>query len=109
VGLGRPVDALSSLDAAAEAAGKSARAFAPQIAEARAAALVALGRATEAREVIAGGLEAARKHSLPYEEALLLRARAEIDGRSGRPVDATDVAEAARIMKGLGVQETPRP
>jgi len=39
----------------------------------------------------------------------LLRARVGIDGRSGLPVDATDVVEADRIMKGLGVQETPRP
>jgi len=109
VGLGRPEDALSSLHAAAEAAGKSARAFAPQIAEARAAALVELGRTTEAREAIAGGLEAARKHSLPYEEALLLQARINIDRDSGQSVDAADVETAARIMKGLGVQETPRP
>ena len=109
VGLGRPDDAMSFLDAAANAAGRSARGFAPQIAEARAAALVALGRAPEAREVIAGGLEAARKHSLPYEEALLLRARVELDRRSGRPANVADVESAARIMKGLGVQETPRP
>jgi class 3 adenylate cyclase/tetratricopeptide (TPR) repeat protein len=109
VAFGRAEAALSLIDQYAAAAGKSARMFAAQVAEARALALIALGNSDEAKEAITTGIEAARKYGLPYEEALLLQARVDSDRRAGRLPDQSDIDSASRILKGLGVDETPRP
>ena len=106
--LGRAEDALNLVDQAAQAAGSNARMYAPQIAEARVQALAALGRLAEARLAVDEGLAAARKYGLPYEEAVLLAARAELDRRNEKGPDESDVTALEKILTSLGVKATPR-
>jgi ATP/maltotriose-dependent transcriptional regulator MalT len=106
--LGRGEEALQLVEASAKAAGNNARSFAPQIAAARVQALASLGRVEEARQAINLGLASAREYGLPYEEALLLAARAEMDRRQGKGPDASDIATLDRILASLGVRATPR-
>jgi tetratricopeptide (TPR) repeat protein len=106
--LGRAEDALNLVDQAAQAAGSNARMYAPQIAEARVQALAALGRLAEARLAADEGLAAARKYGLPYEEALMLAARTELDRRNEKGPDESDVTALERILTSLGVKATPR-
>jgi tetratricopeptide (TPR) repeat protein len=106
--LGRAEDALRLVDQAAQAAGNNARMYAAQIAEARVQALTALGRSGEARLVADEGLAAARKYGMPYEEAVLLAARAELDRRNEKGPDDNDVAALERILASLGVKSMPK-
>jgi len=106
--LGHAEDALKLVDRAAQVAGSNARMYAAQIAEARVQALTALGRLHEARLAADEGLAAARKFGLPYEEAVMLAARAELDRRNEKGPDETDVAALERILTSLGVKATPR-
>ena len=106
--LRRADEALTLVDRAAQAAGSNARMYAAQIAEARVQALTALGRLDEARSAADQGLAAARKYGLPYEEAVLLAARAELDRRNEIGPDKADVAALERILASLGVRATPR-
>jgi len=66
----------------------------PRLCLQRGRALLALDRLVEAREMVADGLGAARGQELPYEEALLLRLRSEVDQRQGQVSDAA----AARVL-----------
>ena len=102
---GRPAAALEGVDRAAAAAGEDAGLLAPQVAHARAGALASLGRHAEAEEEVRTGLVSAREQGLPYEEGMLLLAKAEIDRQQGRPPDAADLEAAARILAGLGIPQ----
>ena len=71
----------------------------------RSRALLALGSIDESLEAAERGLESARTQGLPYEEALLLRARGDLQMRLGgaRVASAsTDAAEAMRLLAELG-------
>jgi len=101
VQLGEPVAALELLERAADAAGEDAQLFVPQVAEARALALAELDRIDEAKVEIEAGLAAARDFALPYEEAMLLLARARAAGEG----DAAEADQKAsrEILEGLGI------
>jgi ATP/maltotriose-dependent transcriptional regulator MalT len=101
--------ALELLDNAAGAVGEDARLFEPQIAEARARALAAVGRMKEAEQAIAGGIKAARYYGLPYEEGLLLQIRIDIARNADLAPDSNDIEAAEKILGGLGIDLTPRP
>ncbi|MCU0301751.1 MAG: AAA family ATPase [Candidatus Nanopelagicales bacterium] len=66
----------------------------------RGRALAGLGRSPDALAVLGAGLAAAKEQGLPFEEAMLLRARAEL---SPDGIGAADRREAARILASLGV------
>jgi ATP/maltotriose-dependent transcriptional regulator MalT len=74
----------------------------PAISLVRSQALVALGRAEEARDVVASGLAAARDQGLAFEEAQLLLAGSTFPDGGG---SATARAEARRILESLGVMQ----
>jgi len=99
----RPAEALQEVDRAAAAAGEDAAVLAPQVAHARARALAALGRHGEAEREVTTGLASAREQGLPYDEALLLLARAQIARKDGREPDLSDIDAAKRILDSLGV------
>jgi len=101
--------ALGLLDQAATAAGDSGALLLPQVAEARARALAATGNYAAANDEIEEGLVAARRLGLRYEEAILLVARIDIARAVGAGADPADLAESARILKGLGALWAPRP
>ena len=68
-------------------------------------ALLALGQATDALQAVERGLESARVQGLPYEQALLLRMRADLrtnQGGAGVATASTDAAEATRLLAALG-------
>jgi tetratricopeptide (TPR) repeat protein len=106
--LGRGPEALALLETAARAAGENARMFAPQVAAARVQALVSMGRKDEARKLVDEGLRTAREFGMPYEEALLLSAKAELDRRHEKGPRTEDVAALEKILTSLGVQSIPR-
>jgi len=101
--------AIRLLDAATSAAGKTARAYLPQLAEARARALCAAGDVVDALSEVERGLEAARSAGMPYEEAMLLHASVDIVSRSNQPPSVDTLARLRQIETGLGVISTPRP
>ena len=74
----------------------------------RSRALLLLGRLDEAGTAIADGLAAARDQDLPFEEALLLRARsqwrARLDGQGSVEESQADEAEASRLLADLGAR-----
>lgn len=100
---GRPAASLELVDRAAAAGGEDAVLFVPQVAHARARALAALGRHGEAQREVKTGLASTREQGLPYEEGMLLLARAEIARLEGEEPDPGDLEAAARILGGLGV------
>jgi len=106
---GKAESALGLLDQAAAAAGDSGALLVPQVAEARARALAAVGNYAAAGDEIEKGLEAARRLGLRYEEAILLVARIDIARDTGAGADPADLAESVRILKGLGAVWAPRP
>ena len=101
--------ALDLLDRAESAAGESGALLVPQVAEARVRALAATGKHAAVGAEIEKGLAAARRLGLRYEEAILLVARIDIARETGAEADPADLAESARILKGLGALWTPRP
>lgn len=108
IGVGDAAAALELLASAAGEVGDDARLFEPQIAEARARALAALGSRSEAEQAIVGGLKAARYFGLPYEEGMLLLARIDIARAANLEPDSQDVEAAQKILGDLGVNLTPR-
>ena len=107
--VGDAATALELLDSAAGAVGEDARLFEPQIAEAQARALAALGRKGEAERTIASGIKTARYYGLPYEEGLLLLTRIEIARNANLEPDLRDIESSQKILGGLGIDLTPRP
>ena len=55
------------------------------------------------------GLDEAAAQGIPYEEALLLLAKSEIDMRAGAAPDVVEMDRAQEILSGLGVLTPPRP
>lgn len=106
---GDPITALALLDNAASAVGEDARLFEPQIAEARARALAAMGNVAEAEEIIARGIKASRYYGLPYEEGLLLLSRIDIARDANLEPDSSDLEASGKILGGLGIDLMPRP
>lgn len=104
---GRPDAALEGVGRAAEGAGEDAVLLVPQVAYAQARALGALGRHRDAEQELKAGLTSARKQGLPYEEGMLLLARAEIARMQGQPPDPGDLEAATAILAGLGVPRDP--
>jgi class 3 adenylate cyclase/tetratricopeptide (TPR) repeat protein len=96
--------ALSLIDRAEALAGKDAQMLRPKTAWIRGRAYQALGRHSDAIAEIDEGIDAARAHQLPYDEALLLDARAALD-----VTRTQDARRSAEILAGLGVRNTPRP
>ncbi len=105
---GRPQDALTIVDEAHRAAPEEAAALEARSQVARSRALLLLGRLDEAGRAIVAGLTAARDQDLPYEEALLLRARsqwrARVDGQASTEESLSDEAEAIRLLANLGAK-----
>ncbi len=104
---GRPVDALDTVGEAEQATRGDGASLIARASLVRGRALLALGSLNEAGEVIGTGLSAAREQKLPYEEALLLRAKsewAELVGGETTAASAADAAEAARLLTSLGVR-----
>jgi len=107
VQLGDPAAALALIARTLAAAGGAIGWLAPQTAECRARALIALGQFREAEQQIAEGLSAARKLGLRYEEGMLLRARATLCRANGREPDCEELRRCAEILNALGVVATP--
>lgn len=105
--LRQPDAALELIDRAITAAGGASGWLAPQAAESRALALVALGRYDEAETQLAEGIVAARELGLRYEEGTLLRARATALRATGREPDSAELRKSAEILAALGVRPTP--
>ncbi len=105
---GRPQEALTIVDNAHQAAPEEAAALEARSQVARSRALMLLGRHDEAGDSIAAGLTAARDQDLPYEEALLLRARsrwrARLAGQASTEEALSDEAEAIRLLANLGAK-----
>ncbi|WP_400994594.1 adenylate/guanylate cyclase domain-containing protein [Agromyces sp. GXQ0307] len=105
---GRPEEALGTLAEAEEGAGGEAELYGSTIARTRALALAALGRAAEARDVVAVGLAQAREQGLEFEIAQLRIIEADLseDPSAARMIRA----EAEEVLRGLGVVgTTPNP
>ena len=77
IGAGRPHDALAIVDQAHRAAPDDAAALEARSQLVRSRALLLLGLLDEAGTAITAGLAAALEQELPFEEALLLRARSQ--------------------------------
>jgi tetratricopeptide (TPR) repeat protein len=105
--LGDGPGALELLDEATATAADPIDLLEPQLADARALTLVALGRDADAQEQLARGLAAARKHGLSYEEGMLLRRRASLCAARGGTPDGEDVRRASEILGALGVRKRP--
>ncbi len=103
---GQPVRALAVLDEALAAAPGEAAPLEARIQLVRGRALLALDRLEEAGEALVAGLDAAQEQDLPYEKALLLRARSQWRMRSngGTATQAAqdDEARADALLAGLG-------
>ena len=104
-----PTEALRVLDEAESIAGDETRVFAAPIARMRARALADLGLLDAAAEMALAGLEEAAAQGIPYEEAMLLLAKAEIEKRTGATPDDAEMRRAHEILSGLGVQTSPNP
>jgi class 3 adenylate cyclase/tetratricopeptide (TPR) repeat protein len=102
---GDATGALELLERAIRAAGDDAAVLTAAVARVTGAALSALGRVAEADAQVARGLAAARDHNLPYEEALLLRTKVDIDRAAGRKPDAIDLTDSEQILRTLAVGE----
>jgi tetratricopeptide (TPR) repeat protein len=98
---GEPARALEVLESAEAAAGELAAHYQAPLLRVRAEASGALGRRDDAVTLATAGLDAAREQGLVYEEALLLRVRA--DARADPNGATDDLEEAERLLQGLGV------
>lgn len=101
---GEPAEALPLLDRALARAGETDAADAvPTLHRLRASALAALGRFADAATAVEEGINADDCGGGGYERAMLLRMRARIDARLGSaPRDELE-AEAADVLRTLGV------
>jgi class 3 adenylate cyclase/tetratricopeptide (TPR) repeat protein len=99
---GDPQMALDILERAWEAAGSDAQLQLPVVAYERATALAALNRPEVALQEVEVGLAAAKASGLPYEEALLLTAKADL-ARSLGLSEGDARASAQKILGDLGV------
>ncbi len=108
IGAGRPHDALAIVDQAHRAAPDDAAALEARSQLVRSRALLLLGLLDEAGTAITAGLAAALEQELPFEEALLLRARsqwrARLDGQGSTQESRADEADAARLLAALGAR-----
>jgi class 3 adenylate cyclase/tetratricopeptide (TPR) repeat protein len=96
--------AIGQLDRAAALAGKDAHVLRPQVAYARANALLALGRLDAADEELRTGLRAAAEQGLQYERALLLLLAEAVARRDVRSIDPAELSEAKRLIRQLGAE-----
>jgi class 3 adenylate cyclase/tetratricopeptide (TPR) repeat protein len=99
---GQAEEALELLEEAEALAGGEARVHAAPIARMRAGALAQLDRFDDAAEVAEAGLKEAIDQGLPYEEAQLIKTRADIAVRAGEEPPANELARADQILRGLG-------
>jgi tetratricopeptide (TPR) repeat protein len=102
--VGDPRDALQILDAARVQVGDDAAIYAPTEARARARALAALDRRSEAFQEVGRGLEAARGRGMEYEVALLLLLEADLSPGGNENSREKSIAEATEILDRLGVR-----
>ena len=93
-------EALELAAQAEHAAGREAELYGCPLARVRTIALARLGQTDEARVEADKGLRLARDEGLVYEEALLLRAQAEISEGEQRQ---KRLEEAQRLLQQLGV------
>jgi tetratricopeptide (TPR) repeat protein len=98
---GTPETGLDALAAAVTAAGEEATLYAAAVERERAACLVALGRAEEARASLDRAVEAAVGQGLLYEQLLAYRARAAMRA-PGVEADE-ELREAERLTQLLGI------
>ncbi|HKX76062.1 MAG TPA: adenylate/guanylate cyclase domain-containing protein [Acidimicrobiia bacterium] len=96
----RYAEALELVAQAERAAGREAELYGCPLARVRTIALARLGQTDEARVEADKGLRLARDEGLVYEEALLLRAQAEISEGEHRQ---NQLEEAQRLLQQLGV------
>ena len=101
--VGDPRDALQILDAARVQVGDEAAIYAPTEARARARALAAMDRRSEAFQEVGRGLEAARGRGMDYEIALLLLLEADLSPGGDENTREKSIAEATEILDRLGV------
>ena len=100
----RPADALTIIDEAERAAKGEAAPLRARSCLQRAAALLALGRLDECETALDLGLASAREQALPYEEALLLKVRAQVTADRDASSAAVDRAESMRLLEELGAR-----
>ena len=100
----RPADALTIIDEAERAAKGEAAPLRARSCLQRAAALQALGRLDECETALDLGLASAREQALPYEEALLLKVRAQVTADRDASSAAVDRAESMRLLEELGAR-----
>ncbi len=93
-------EALELLALAERSAGREAELYGCPLARVRTLALARLGRIGQAQAEVDKGLRLAREEGLVYEEALLLRAQAEITEGEHRQ---KQLEEAQRLLQQLGV------
>ena len=97
-------EALEIIDRAERAAHGEAAPLRARSCLQRATALLALGRTAECAATLEVGLESAREQALPYEEALLLKVRGELNLDRDPAAAAADVAESQRLLEELGAR-----
>jgi len=102
---GDPGAALELLTEAQRSSGGEAQVYACSLARVRALALAGLGRTEEAAEAVRAGLSQARAEGLVYEEALLLRTKAELAKETENGDNLLE--EAERLLQQLGVVWVP--
>ncbi len=96
---GLPSEAIQVLAGAEDDAGEEAALYEAGLLRVRARAALASDRPDEARSLATKGIAVARDQGLVYEEALLLRTRAE----TGTEDTLNDLEEANRLLQNLGV------
>ena len=102
--LERPELALELIRLSAKMARGEGVALLPRVEQERARALLALGSVAAAREAVTAGLELARTHGMPYEEATLLRLSVDVARAEGDHLAAAGAAEAAdEVLRRLGL------
>ena len=106
---GMPEMALRTIDAAERAASTEAASALPRICLQRSRALLALGRFSEAAELVEAGLISAKETQLPYDEALLLRALSRVRRHEG-DAEGCDRAwdDAQALLASLGARAGAR-
>jgi class 3 adenylate cyclase/tetratricopeptide (TPR) repeat protein len=95
---------LTVLEAAARRAGEEAILWAAPVERMRGALLGALGRLDEASACLDRALAHAREQSIPYEELLALRGRAELAVASGHEPDSEELRESEGLAQLLGIR-----
>ncbi len=105
IGAGEDGRALAIVDEAEASAKDEAAPLRARSCLQRARALLALGQLDRCEQSLRSGLQAAREQELPYEEALLLRVRAEFHQRRGDlDLAASDADKADALLTRLGAR-----